>query len=96
MTNNLCYVPLHFIAPQQLTSAPMFQEISVPALPAIPNMSLNWNLWHTHMGHPDGDSVRHLPLVATSVKVNSNSPLNRCEACIMSKHTRKPHLPSEA
>lgn len=81
MTNNLCYVPLHFIAPQQLTSAPMFQEISAPALPAIPNMSLNWNLWHTHMGHPGGDSVRCLPLVATGVKVNSNSPLNRCEAC---------------
>ena len=76
MTNNLCYVPLHFVPPQQLASAPMFQEISAPALPAIPNMSLNWNLWHACKGHPGGNSIRRLPLVAAGVKVDSNSPLN--------------------
>ena len=91
LTGNLCHVDLRFIHPTELASrTPFGREIS-----AIAKSGATLDLWHARMGHPGGDYVKHLPLVATGVTIDRAKPLSQCEACIMAKHPRKPHPPSK-
>lgn len=46
------------------------------------------------MGHPGRDIIKRLPSIATGIKVDSSAPLQTYEACIITKHPRKPYLPS--
>ena len=89
LTGNLCHVDLRFIHPTELTSCtPFGQEIS-----AIAKSGAKLDLWHAWMGHPGGDYVKRLPLIATGVTIDCAKPLSQCEACIMAKHPHKPHPP---
>lgn len=63
---------------------------------AFAHSPLLWDLWHTHMGHPSGDTVKHLAKAATGIKVESSAPLQQCESCIMAKHPQKPFPPSDS
>ena len=91
LMGNLCHVELHFIHPSKLLlQAPMTQEIS-----AVTKTAVSLDLWHARMGHPGGESVKCLPLIATGVSIDHSKPLSQCEACIMAKHPRKPYPPSK-
>ena len=90
LTENLCHVDLSFIHPNELISCtPRVKEVSAVARPGT-----TLDLWHAQMGHPGGNLIKHLPLVATGVNIDRSTPLSRCEACIVAKHPRKPYPPS--
>jgi len=90
MVRNLCYVDLWLLHPNELIASTSFtKEISTVVKPTI-----TWDTWHACMGHPGGESVKHLPLVTMGVTVDSQLPLHWCEACIMAKHPCKPLPPS--
>ena len=102
LLNNLCYLPVRFRHPNEIHSrSPMYKEICasatsemVPEISTFAKLQLTWDTWHARMGHPGGDIVHHLPLVATGVNVDVDVPSTRCESCIMAKHPRQPHPPS--
>ena len=79
----------------------MYKEIcasvtpkTVPEVSTFTKLQLTWDTWHARMGHPGGDIVHCLPLVATGVNVNIDVPSTHCESCIMAKHPCQPHPPS--
>ena len=85
LVGNLCHVDLRFIHPSELVSCTLrVKEISAMARPGA-----TLDLWHARMGHPGGDLVKHLPLIATGVNIDHSTPFSQCEACIMAKHPRK-------
>jgi hypothetical protein len=88
MIGNLFFVDLKFILPDQGSPSPM-NEIS-----AFAPTPLSWDLWHARLGHVGGDAVKQLPIFAQGVKVSVQTPLRKCEPCIMAKHPRKPYPPS--
>jgi hypothetical protein len=90
LIGNLCQLDVRFIPPSRLSTVPTTGEIS-----AFVEKPLTWDVWHARLGHPGGDSVKRLPLVATGIKVDKDIPLQRCEACIMAKHPRQSFPPSE-
>jgi hypothetical protein len=98
LSGNLCYLNIRFIHPDQLTlGTVLHKEISALAeehIAAFAKTLISWDIWHTRMGHPGGESIKCLPLTASSVIVEMAKPLRRCEACIMSKYPCKPHPPS--
>lgn len=95
MTGNLCYLNIHFLHPDKLSSGPkIHREITVLVnreTAAFTNIFVSWDVWHAQMGHLGGESIKCLPLVATRVVVETNKSLGQCEACIMSKHPHKPY-----
>ena len=90
MVGNLCQLDMHFIPPARLSAAPVTMEITV-----FVEQPLTWDTWHACLGHPGGNSVKHLPIIATGIKVDKDTPLQHCEACIMAKHPRRPFPSSE-
>lgn len=90
MVGNLCQLDMRFIPPARLSAAPVTMEITV-----FVEQPLTWDTWHAHLGHPGGNSVKHLPIIATGIKVDKDTPLQHCEACIMAKHPRRPFPSSE-
>lgn len=98
MTGNICYLGVCFLHRDQLNSrTSLYKELCVTTgeIAAYTKASLSWDTWHAHMGHPGGESVKWLPLVATGFTLDSKKQLGKCEACIVSKHPRKPYPPSE-
>ena len=79
MTRNLCYLNICFLHPDELSSGPkLHREITVLVngeTAAFTIITISWDVWHAQMGHPGGESVKHLPLVATGVIVETNKPL---------------------
>ena len=87
LIGNLCHVDLHFVHPAELTLCTQFlKEIS-----AVAKSWTMLDLWHAQMGHPGGESVKCLPLIATGVQIDPTKLLLHCEACIMAKHLCKHH-----
>jgi hypothetical protein len=90
--SNLCHVNLCFLHPSVLASSvSLMTEIS-----AVARVPVTLDLWHARMGHPGGEIVKRLPVVATGVQIDSSKPLSQCEACIIAKHPRKPYPPSKS
>jgi hypothetical protein len=92
MTGRLFYVDLEFIPP----SAKWPSLIPGPELSAFAHVPLTFDLWHTRMGHIGGESVRRLPQIAHGVSITSSITPSRCESCIIGKHPRGSHPPSES
>ena len=91
LIGNLCHVELRFILPSELFSPALaVQEIS-----AVVESAATLDLWHARMGHPGGESVKRLPLVAMGMNIDRSKPLSQCEVCIMAKHPCKPYPPSK-
>ena len=90
MVGNLRQLDMCFIPPARLSAAPVTTEIT-----AFVEQPLTWDTWHTRLGHPGGNSVKCLPIVATGVKVDKDTPLQCCEACVVAKHPRRPFPSSE-
>jgi hypothetical protein len=87
---NLCQLDMCFVPPTRLSTEPVPMEIA-----AFVERPLMWDTWHGRLGHPGGDSVKCLPIIATGVKVDKDTPLQRCEACVMAKHPHRPFPSSE-
>jgi hypothetical protein len=98
MVNNLCYVNLEFLpAPSTQNS---IDVASIPSSPheisAFTHVTPSLDLWHARLGHIGGEAVHRLPLFASGAAVSSKTTLSKCESCIMGKHPRHPHPPSES
>jgi hypothetical protein len=92
MMNRLFFADLEFKRPQALSLEVGLSEAS-PESASFARVQLTRNLWHARLGHAGGDAVNELPLVGTGVVVVS-SVLDRCEPCIIAKHTCDPHSTS--
>ena len=94
LTDNLCYLNVRFLHPDEINSSTIiYKEMSILAgheTSAYTKVPTTWDTWHARMGHPGGESVKRLPLIAIGVSVNSNRPLYHCEACIIVKYPCKP------
>jgi hypothetical protein len=89
MTGNLFFIDLRFIHTNAQAAPSPLNEMS-----AFAQVPLSWDLWHARLGHVGGDAVKRLPLFAKGVKVSTQTPLRKCEPCIVAKHPRKPYPPS--
>ncbi|KAG1792607.1 uncharacterized protein HD556DRAFT_1444287 [Suillus plorans] len=69
MTGKLVFLDLWFVCPED-ASPSLPQELSVFA-----HVPITWDLWHACMGHPGGDAVKQLPLIAKDVTVTHTMPL---------------------
>jgi hypothetical protein len=92
MTGRLFYVDLEFIPP----SAEQHSFVPGAELSAFVHVPLTFDLWHARMGHIGGESVCRLPQIAHGVSVTSSVAPSRCESCIIGKHPRGSHPPSES
>lgn len=90
MTGNLFFLELKFILPSSHGPAPS----PLNEMCAFARVPMSFDLWHARLGHVGGEAVRRLPLFAKGVKLTTQAPLSKCEACIMAKHPRKPYPPS--
>lgn len=88
MLSKLVFLDLRFVHPEQATPS-LLQELS-----AFAHVPVTWDLWHARMGHPGGDAVKRLPLIAKGINISSPMPLQCCESCIVAKHPRQPYPPS--
>jgi hypothetical protein len=87
MTGKLVFLDLQFVRPTA-ASPSLSWELS-----AFARVPVTWDLWHARMGHPSGDAVKHLPLIAKGIIVTDTTPLQHCESCIVAKHPRHPYPP---
>lgn len=83
LQGNLVFLNLKFIPP--------LQSSSHPEILAFVKVPLSWDLWHARLGHPSGNTVKHLLHFATGIRIDTTHLLHMCEPCIMAKHPRKPY-----
>lgn len=80
MIDKLVFLNLQFICSTD-ASPSLPQELT-----AFVHVPVTWDLWYARIGHPSGDAIKCLPLVAKGVTVTNATPLQHCESCIIAKH----------
>ena len=62
LTGNICYLNVHFLHRDELNSKTnLYKELCMATseeLATYTKAPVSWDTWHTHMGHPGGESVK--------------------------------------
>ena len=86
LENRLGFLDIEFVK----LPPPMGSELSTFA-----KVSPSRDLWHARLGHAGESAVKQLASNSKGM-VLSGEPFLTCEACIVGKHVRAPHLPSSS
>jgi hypothetical protein len=96
LQGGLFFIDLELIPPPTYSVHPFINRPhDVACFMKVP---LDANLWHARMGHSSECAIRLLPEAAMGVHLCplSMTPFQKCELCIIAKHTQAPHPPSNS